>query len=92
MLSMIVIAEIYPWPTLTLSSSSVIISCQFYMIFHITIPQKPVQNMSSRYFANIEGEEGVKWELGLPFFNREIEIGFLGTGSLKVRMENKILR
>ena len=39
---------------LTLSSGLVIISNQFYVIFHNAIPQKPVQHMSSRYFANIK--------------------------------------
>ena len=39
---------------LTLSSGLVIISNQFYVIFHDTNPQIPVQHMSSRYFANIK--------------------------------------
>ena len=50
-LFIIAVAEINAYPTLTLSSGSVIISNQFYVIFRNTIPQKPVQHMSSRYFA-----------------------------------------
>ena len=37
---------------LTLNSGLVIIPNQFYVIFHNTIPQKPVQHMSFRYFVN----------------------------------------
>ena len=47
--SIIAIDEINGQPMLTLSSGLVIISNQFYVIF-----QKPVQHMSSLYFANIK--------------------------------------
>ena len=68
---MTAIAEINALPTLTLSSGSVIISNQFYVIFHNTIPQKSVQHMSSRYIANIsedtkshpKGDKDIKFSI-----------------------------
>ena len=53
--SIIAIAEVSASPMLTLSSAAVTISKQFHVIFHNTIPQKPVQHMSSvTLIANIK--------------------------------------
>ena len=54
LLSIIAIPEINAQPMSPLSSGSVSISNQFYVIFHNTIPQKPVQGMSSPYLTNIK--------------------------------------
>ena len=41
----------------------------------------------------IEGEEGVKWELGFALFlTGKLGLAFLGLGCLKVGMGNKILK
>ena len=50
-------------------------------------------NLLDMWFSLLEGEEGVKWELGFALFlTGKLGLAFLGLGYLKVRMGNKIIK